>query len=148
MKQKEVHDFFEGVCKTAIDIFNTRDQVSGFIFVIPSTDCTVPVFSIVEDKEAVSAAVQAACIKVKAQAGIVVSEAWSIEFKDGEKWDGTPPSERLDRKEILQVALFSREGSRLVVWDILRNPKRLGEMRESKEMVVETRFFGKYFQSN
>ena len=59
-------------------------------------------------------------------------------------WDGTPPSKRLDRVEILQVSLYSKSINRMKSWKITRNgeTKSLEDYGELYTDRVESRFLG------
>ncbi len=95
---------FNELCNSAVKIFHSQDQVMPFILIFPREGNIVPIIPIKEDKDLVSRLVQHTCRKVQAFAGAVVSEAWAITFEKEAMWDGTPPSKRLDRVEILQVS--------------------------------------------
>jgi len=142
---------FDGLCKSAVNIFHNEEEVAPFIFIFPRDGGTVPVILIKEDKDLVSRFVQHICHKVRAIAGAIVAEAWAVTLNKDAKWDGTPPSKRLDRVEILQVSLFSKSINKMKTWRI----KRDGETKSLEEYFgeespdrVETRFFGDYFRAD
>jgi hypothetical protein len=142
-------EIFDDLCKSAVKIFNSEDEVMPFIFIFPREGGTVPVIPIKEDKDLISKFVQYTCRKVGAIAGAIVSEGWAVKLEKEAMWDGTPPSKRLDRVEILQVSLYSKSVNRMKSWKIIRNGKiksledYFGE--ESPDR-VESRFFGDYFR--
>ncbi len=141
-------EIFAGLCKSAVNIFHSEEQVMPFIFIFPREGEIVPVIPINGDKEAVSRLVQDTCRKVGAFAGAIVSEAWAVKLEKEAMWDGTPPSKRLDRVEILQVSLYSKSINRMKVWKIVRDgrTKSLEEYwGEEPPDKVESRFFGDYF---
>ncbi len=139
---------FDELCKSAVRIFHSEKEVAPFIFIFPRNGGTVPVIPIKENKELVSRFTQYTCKKVGAVAGAIVSEAWSVTLDKDAKWDGTPPSKRLDRVEILQVSLFSTSVNRMKSWKITRNgeTKSLEDYGELFTDQVESRFFGDYFR--
>jgi hypothetical protein len=140
---------FDGLCKSAVNIFHSEKEVMPFIFIFPRDEGIVPVISIKEDKEAVSKFVQYTCRKVGAIAGAIVSEGWSIMLEKEAMWDGTPPSKRLDRVEILQVSLYSKPINRMKVWKIIRDGKSKSledYYGEDSPDRIESRFFGDYFR--
>ena len=141
-------EIFNDLCKSAVNIFHSEDEVMSFIFIFPREGRTVPVIPIKEDKEAVSKFVQYTCRKVGAIAGAIVSEAWAVTLDKDRIWDGTPPSKRLDRVEILQVSLYSKSINRMKSWKIIRNgkTKSLEDYGELFTDRVESRFFGDYFR--
>ena len=63
-------------------------------------------------------------------------------------WDGTPPSKRLDRVEILQVPLYSKSINRMRAWKIIRDgrTKSLEDYGTDSPDRIESRFFGDYFR--
>ena len=101
-----------------------------------------------EDKDLVSRFVQQICRKVGAIAGAIVAEAWAVTLDKDGMWDGTPPSKRLDRVEILQVSLYSKSINRMKSWKIIRDgkTKSLEDYGELFTDRVESRFFGDYFR--
>ena len=101
-----------------------------------------------KDKDLVSRFTQYTCKKVGAIAGAIVSEAWSVTLDKDRIWDGTPPSKRLDRVEILQVSLYSKSVNRMKSWKIVRNgeTKSLEGYGELFTDAVQSRFFGDYFR--
>ena len=141
-------EIFNDLCKSAVNIFHSEDEVMSFIFIFPREGRTVPVIPIKEDKEAVSKFVQYACRRVGAIAGAIVAEAWAVTLDKDGIWDGTPPSERIDRVEILQVSLYSKSVNRMKSWKIIRNgkTKSLEDYGELFTDRVESRFFGDYFR--
>jgi len=150
MDAKEMlNQIFDGLCKCAVNIFHSEKEVAPFIFVFPRNGGMIPVIPIKGDKEAVRKLVQQTCCKVGAFAGAIVSEAWAVELGKEAMWDGTPPSKRLDRVEILQVSLYSKSMNRMRTWRIVRNgrTKSLEEYwKEDSPDRVESRFFGDYFR--
>ena len=141
-------EIFAGLCKSAVNIFHSEKEVMPFIFIFQRDGEIVSVIPINGDKEAVSRLVQDTCRKVGAFAGAIVSEAWAVNLEKDGMWDGTPPSKRLDRVEILQVSLYSKSINRMKVWKIVRNgnTKSLEEYwKEDSPDRVESRFFGDYF---
>ena len=77
-----------------------------------------------------------------------MSEGWVVQLEKGVMWDGTPPSKRLDRVEILQVSLHSKLINRMKTWKIIRD----GETKSLEDYFgedstdrIESRFFGDYF---
>ena len=141
-------EIFDDLCKSAVNIFHSQDEVMPFIFIFPKNGGIVPVIPIKEDKDAVSKFVQYTCRKVGAIAGAIVSEGWSVMLEKEAPWDGTPPSKRLDRVEILQVSLYSKSLNRMKSWKITRNgeTKSLEDYGELYTDRVESRFFGDYFR--
>ena len=64
-------------------------------------------------------------------------------------WDGTPPSKRLDRVDILQVSLYSKSINKMKAWKIIRDGKTKSledYYGEDSPDRVESRFFGNYFR--
>ena len=143
-------EIFNDLCKSAVNIFHSEDEVVSFIFIFPREGRTVPVIPIKEDKEAVSKLVQYTCRRVGAIAGAIVSEAWAVTLDKDGIWDGTPPSKRLDRVEILQVSLHSKSINRMKSWKIIRDgkTKSLEDYGELYTDRVESRFFGDYFRAD
>ena len=141
-------EIFNDLCKSAVNIFHSEEEVAPFIFIFPRNGGTVPVIPIKEDKEAVSKFVQYTCRKVGAIAGAIISEAWAVTLDKDRIWDGTPPSKRLDRVEILQVSLCSKSVNRMKSWKIIRNgkTKSLEDYGDLFTDRVESRFFGDYFR--
>jgi len=142
-------EIFDDLCKSAVNIFHSQDEVMPFIFIFPRDEGIVPVIPIKEDKEAVSKFVQYTCRKVGAIAGAIVSEGWSVMLEKEAMWDGTPSSKRLDRVEILQVSLYSKSINRMKVWKIIRDGKTKSledYYGEDSPDRVESRFFGDYFR--
>jgi len=139
---------FDELCKSAVNIFHSEDEVMPFIFIFPKDKGTIPVIPIKEDKDAVSKFVQHTCRKVGAIAGAIVAEAWAVKLEKEAVWDGTPSSKRLDRVEILQVSLYSKSINRMKSWKIIRdgNTKSLEDYGELFTDRVESRFFGDYFR--
>jgi hypothetical protein len=120
----------------------------SFIFIFPRDGASVPVIPIKEDKDLVSRFVQYTCRKVGAIAGAIVAEAWAVTLDKDGVWDGTQPSKRLDRVEILQVSLYSKSINRMKSWKIIRNGK-IKSLEDYGELFtdrVESRFFGDYFR--
>jgi hypothetical protein len=143
-------EIFDGLCKCAVNIFHSHKEVMPFVFIFPKEGNIVPVIPIKGNKEVVSKLVQHTCRKVGAFAGAIVSEAWAVNLEKEAMWDGTPPSERLDRVEILQVSLYSKSMNRMRTWRIVRNgrTKSLEEYwKEDSPDRVESRFFGDYFRA-
>jgi hypothetical protein len=142
-------EIFDGLCKSAVNIFHSEEEVKPFIFIFPREGGIIPAIPINGDKEVVSQLVQHICRKVGAFAGAIVSEAWAVKLEKEAMWDGTPPSERLDRVEILQVSLYSKSINRMKTWKIVRDgkTKSLEEYwGEDSPDRVESRFFGDYFR--
>lgn len=139
---------FDELCRSALNIFHSGEEVMSFIFIFPKEGSMVPVIPITGDKEAVSKLVQDTCRKVGAFAGAIVSEGWSVMLKQDEMWDQTPPSKRLDRVEILQVSLYSKSLNRMKTWKIIRNgeTRSLEDYGELYTDRAESRFFGDYFR--
>ncbi len=103
------------------------------------------------DKDVVSMLVQDICRRVRAFAGAVVSEGWSVTFRKEAEWDGTLPSKRLDRVEILQVSLFSKSINRMKIWKIVRDGKAKSledYYGEDSPDTVDSRFFGNRFKAD
>ncbi len=149
-ESKMLEGLFDELCKSAVKIFHSEKEVAPFIFIFPRNGGTVPVVPIKEDKDLVSTFVQYTCREVGAIAGAIVAEAWSVVLDKDSKWDGTPPSQRLDRVEILQVSLYSKSVNRMKSWKIIRNgeTKSLEDYEELFTDRVESRFFGDYFRAN
>jgi hypothetical protein len=142
-------EIFAGLCKSAVNIFHSEKEVMPFIFIFPREGEIVPVIPIKGDKEAASHLVQDTCRKVGAFAAAIVSEAWAVNLEKEGMWDGTPPSKRLDRVEILQVSIYSKSINRMKTWKIVRdgNTRSLEDYwREDSPDRVESRFFGNYFR--
>ena len=142
-------EIFDGLCKSAVNIFHSEDEVLPFIFIFPREGEIVPVIPIKEDKEVVSQFVKYMCHKVAAIAGAIVSEGWAVMLEKEAMWDGTPPSKRLDRVEILQVSLHSKSINKMKTWKIIRNGKTKSledYFAEDSPDRVESRFFGDYFK--
>jgi hypothetical protein len=142
-------EIFNELCRSAVNIFHSEDEVMPFVFIFPKNGGIVPVIPIKEDKEAVSKFVQYTCRKVGAIAGAIVSEGWAVMLEKGAIWDGTPPSKRLDRVEILQVSLHSKSINKMKTWKIIRNGKTKSledYFGEDSPDRVESRFFGDYFR--
>jgi hypothetical protein len=140
---------FDGLCKSAVSIFNSQEEVMSFVFIFPEEGEIVPVIPIKGNKEAVSKLVQYTCRKVGAFAGAIVSEGWVVKLEKEAMWDGTPPSKRLDRVEILQVSLYSKTMNRMKAWKILRDGKTKSledYFGEDSPDRIESRFFGDYFR--
>ena len=139
---------FDELCKSAVSIFHSEDEVAPFIFIFPRNGGIVHVIPIKKDKDLVSRFTQYTCKKVGAIAGAIVSEAWSVTLDKDRIWDGTPPSKRLDRVEILQVSLYSKSVNRMKSWKIVRNgeTKSLEGYGELFTDAVQSRFFGDYFR--
>ena len=142
---------FDELCKSAVNIFHSEEEVMSFIFIFPKEGNMVPVIPINGNKEAVSRLIQDICLKVGAIAGPIVSEGWSVTLDKGKSWDETLPSKHLDRVEILQVSLYSKSINRLKTWKIIRN----GETKSLEDYFggdspdrVESRFFGDYFRTD
>jgi hypothetical protein len=142
-----LNEIFDGLCKSAVNIFHSNDEVMPLIFIFPREGDTIPVIPIKEDKAALSMLVQNVCRKVNAVAGAIVAEAWAIKLDNGGMWDGTPPSKHTDRVEILQVSLYSKSVNRMKAWKIVRDgeSKSLEDHGEDSFDQVESRFFGAYF---
>jgi hypothetical protein len=145
---KMLEGLFDELCRSAVSIFHSEEEVAPFIFIFPRNGGNVPVIPIKEDKDLISKFVQYTCRKVGAIAGAIVSEAWSVTLPKDARWDGTPPSKRLDRVEILQVSLYSKSVNRMKSWKIIRNgeTKSLEDYGELFTDRVESRFFGDYFR--
>ena len=145
---KMLEGLFDELCKSAISIFHSEDEVAPFIFIFPRDGGIVPLIPIKEDKDLVSRFVQYACHKLKPIAGAIVAEAWAVTLDKDGIWDGTPPSKRLDRVEILQVSLYSKSVNRMKSWKIIRDEKTkaLEDYGELFTDRVESRFFGDYFR--
>ena len=142
-------EIFDGLCNSAVNIFHSEKEVLPFIFIFPREGEIVPVIPIRRDKEAVSKLAQYTCRKVGAFAGAIVSEAWAVNLEREGVWDGTPPSKRLDRVEILQVSIYSKSINRMKTWRIVRDGKTKSledYWREDSPDRVESRFFGDYFK--
>jgi len=144
----KLKEIFDGLCKSAVNIFHSEEEVMPFIFIFPKDGEIVPIIPIERDKEAVSKLVQYTCRKVGAIAGAIVSEGWAVMLGKGAIWDGTPPSKRLDRVEILQVSLHSKLINQMKTWRIVRD----GETKSLEDYFgedspdrIESRFFGDYF---
>ncbi len=146
---KMLEGLFDELCRSAVKIFHSEKEVAPFIFIFPRDGGIVPVISIKENKDLVSLFTQYTCREVGAIAGAIVSEAWSVTLDKDGIWDGTPPSKRLDRVEILQVSLYSKSVNRMKSWKIIRNgeTKSLEEYGDLFTDRVESRFFGDYFKS-
>jgi hypothetical protein len=144
----KLKEIFDGLCKSAVNIFHNEEEVAPFIFIFPREGEIVPVIPIKKDKAAVSRFVQYTCRKIGAIAGAIVSEGWVIQLGKGAMWDGTPPSKRLDRVEILQVSLHSKLINRMRTWKIVRDgeSKSLEDYGELYTDRIESRFFGDYFR--
>jgi hypothetical protein len=140
---------FTELCSSAVNIFHSHKEVMPFVFIFPREGNTVPVIPIKEDKDLVSELVQYTCHRIGAFAGAIVSEAWVVKLEKEAMWDGTPPSKRLDRVEVLQVSLYSKSINRMKAWKIIRDGKGksledyFGEDTSDR---VESRFFGDYFR--
>jgi len=141
-------EIFNDLCNSAVNIFHSEKEIAPFIFIFPRDGGTVPVILIKEDKDLVSRFVQQICRKIGAIAGAIVAEAWAITLDKDGIWDGTPPSRRLDRVEILQVSLYSKSVNRMKSWKIIRDgkTKSLEDYGELFTDRVESRFFGDYFR--
>jgi hypothetical protein len=139
---------FMELCNSAVNIFHSEEEVMPFVFIFPREGEIVPVIPIKENKEAVSKLVQDICRRVGAFAGAIVSEGWAVMLEKETMWDGTPPSKRIDRVEILQVSLYSKSINRMKSWKILRNgkTKSLKDYGDLYTDRVESRFFGDYFR--
>ena len=74
----KLKEIFDGLCKSAVNIFHSENEVMPFIFIFPRDGGIVPVIPIKEDKEAVSKFVQYTCRRVGAIAGAIVSEGWAL----------------------------------------------------------------------
>jgi hypothetical protein len=150
-ENEDLKVIFDELCKSAVSIFHSEDEVKPFIFIFPREGEIIPVIPIRGDKEAVSKLAQYTCRKVGAFAGAIVSEACAVELQKGGMWDGTPPSKRLDRVEILQVSIYSRSINRMKTWKIIRNGKTKSledYWKEDSPDRVESRFFGDYFAAD
>ena len=147
----QLQGIFDELCKSAVKIFHSEDEVMPFIFIFPREGNVVPVITIKEDKDLVSRIVQHTCRKIGAFAGAIVSEAWVVKLEKESMWDGTPPSKRLDRVEILQVSLYSKSINKMKAWKINRdgNTKYLEDyLAEDSMDRIESRFFGDYFKAD
>ena len=147
----KLKELFVGLCKSAVNIFHSEKEVMPFIFIFPREGEIVPVIPIEENKAAVSKFVQYTCRKVEAIAGAIVSEGWAVMLEKKAMWDGTPPSKRLDRVEILQVSLYSKPINRMKAWKIIRDGKTKSledYYGEDSPDRVESRFFGDYFRAD
>ena len=144
----QLQGIFDELCKSAVKIFHSEDEVMPIIFIFPKEGNIVPAIPIKRDKEAVSQLVQNTCRKLKAFAGAIVSEGWIIKLEKDAIWDGTPPSKRLDRVEILQVSLYSKSINRMKTWRIVRDgkTKSLEDYEKDSPDRIESRFFGDYFR--
>jgi hypothetical protein len=145
-----LEDIFVGLCNSAVRIFHSEEEVAPFIFIFPRDRQSVSVIPINGNKEVVSLLVQDICRRVRAVAGAIVSEAWSVTLGREAKWDGIPPSQHPNRVEILQVSLFSRSVTRMKAWKIIRNGKAKSledYYGEDSPDRVESRFFGDYFRA-
>jgi len=143
-----LNEIFNGLCNSAVKIFHSEEEVIPFIFIFPREGEIIPAIPIKQDKEGVSRFVQYMCKKVEALAGAIVSEGWAVMLEKDGVWDGTPPSKRLDRVEILQVSLYSKSVNRMKSWKIIRNgnTKYLEDYwGEEPPDRIESRFFGNYF---
>ena len=140
---------FTELCNSAVNIFHTHEEVMPFIFIFPREGNVIPVITIKKDKDLVSRIVQHTCRKIGAFAGAIVSEAWVVKLEKESMWDGTPPSKRLDRVEILQVSLYSKSINKMKAWKINRdgNTKSLEDyLAEDSMDRIDSRFFGDYFR--
>lgn len=150
MTTNEVIEIFDDLCRTAEKIFNEKEEVQPFIFIIPSDGGkAVAVVPIDKDKEATSQFVQSLCHQTQAIAGIVICEAWMTVFGEGESWDGTPPSKRLNRVEILQALLMMKGKSETRIWKIHRqNGEKSLKFYVPASNAADhwSRFFGDYFR--
>ena len=145
----KLKELFIALCKSAVTIFHLEEEVKPFIFIFPRDGEILPVIPITRNKEAVSRLVQGTCRRVGAFAGAIVSEGWSVMLEKEAMWDGTPPSKRLDRVEILQVSLYSKSINRMKTWKIIRDGKTKSledYYGEDSPDRVESRFFGDYFR--
>lgn len=145
--EERIKRIFESLCKSAVSNFYAYDEVAPFIFIYPK-DGDMVAIPISEDKEGLSLLTQMMCRKIGAIAGGVVSEAWMHKMEKGETWDGTLPSQRLDRVEILQVSIFSKVFTAMKAWRIVRdgNKKSLEVYEETEGMEIQSRFFGDCFR--
>ena len=142
---------FMELCNSAVNIFHSKEEVMPFVFIFPREGEIIPVIPIKANKDAVSKLVQDICRRVGAIAGAIVSEGWSVMLAKEARWDGTPPSKRLDRVEILQVSLYSKSINRLKAWKIIRDGKAKSledYFSEDTSDRVESRFFGDYFRAD
>jgi hypothetical protein len=64
-----LEEIFDGLCKSAVNIFHSEEEVKPFVFIFPREGEIIPVIPIRGDKEAVSQLVQDICHKVGAFAG-------------------------------------------------------------------------------
>ena len=144
----KLQGIFDELCNSALKIFHSQDEVMPLIFIFPKDGEIIPVIPIKRDKNLVSELVQYTCRKVGAFAGAIVSQGWIVKLEKGATWDGTPPSKRLDRVEILQVSLYSKSINRMKTWKIVRNgkDKSLEDYGADSPDRVESRFFGNYFR--
>ncbi len=149
-ESKMLEGLFDELCKSAVKIFHSEKEVTPFIFIFPKNGGKVPVILIKEDKDLVSRFVQYTCREVGAIAGAIVAEAWSVVLDKDARYDGTPPSKRLDRVEILQGSLYSKSLNRMKSWKIIRNgeTKSLEEYGDLFTDQVQSRFFGDYFRAD
>ena len=140
---------FMELCNSAVNIFHSQREVMPFVFIFPREGEILPVIPIKGNKAAVSKLVQDICRRVGAFAGAIVSEGWSVMLEKEAMWDGTPPSKRLDRVEILQVSLYSKSINRMKAWKIIRDGKTKSledYYGEDSPDRIESRFFGDYFR--
>ena len=93
----------------------------------------------VSEKNAVAAFVRKYGKEHDAIAVAHISEAWIATAKPG---DGTPPSEREDRREILFANVETPYGCHMHVWDIDRTGKRAKLAKYFKGEDIRSRFFG------
>jgi len=144
----KLQGIFDELCNSALKIFHSQDEVMPLIFIFPKDGEIIPVIPIKRDKNLVSELVQYTCRKIGAFAGAIVSQGWIVKLEKGAMWDGTPPSKRLDRAEILQVSLYSKSINRMKTWKIIRNgkTKSLEDYGPDSPDRIESRYFGDYFR--
>lgn len=144
---------FQSYCETAEGLFYSAEKVEPLIFILQRKEdqlgfaYAVPV---IQDKDMLAQIVQHLCITTNAVAGMIVSEAWIAKIGKNEIWDGTLPSKRLDREEVLQVVLFSKVINKMKIWKIVRKggKKKYLEPEETSDSSdpIYSRFFGNYFR--
>jgi hypothetical protein len=150
--RKELDRLFQSYCKTAEGLFYSAERVESLIFILQRKGdqlyfaYAIPVIG---DEDELAEIVQHLSATTNAVEGVIVFEAWAPKIgKDG-IWDGTPPSKRLDREEILQVALFSKVINRMKIWKIVRKggKKKYLEPEQGDFLdPIYSRFFGNYFR--
>jgi hypothetical protein len=153
--RKQVDNLFQVYCDLAKKMFHSEEGVVPIIILFKMVgDQLSPsdAVLITEDKDAVAELVQTLCRKINAAAGVLISKSWVTSMVIDGMYDGTPPSKRLDREEVLQVVLFPKVVHKMMVWRIVKKegekkylePEPVNESSDPGQ--AYSRFLGNYFR--